>query len=181
MDMTRTIEARSDQINADDLLGTTLTATITDVTAGNAEQPVNVILAETPGRAYRPSKSMRRVMVAAWGTDTSVYIGRRLTLFRNPDIRFGRDVVGGIEIAAMSHLEKPLNVPLTVSRGKRRTFTVDPLPDTPAQPDWAARLTSVQGDPDAAQALYAEAQAAGAPDTYLDAVKAAGTNGEQQA
>ncbi len=37
--------------------------------------------------------------------------------------------VGGIEVAAMSHLDKPLTVALTATRGKRKNFTVQPLPE----------------------------------------------------
>ena len=81
MDMTSTIQPRSDQLNADDLLTGPMTVTITEVTQGNAEQPVNVNTVETPGRPYKPSKSMWRVMVAAWGKDASAYAGRRLTLY----------------------------------------------------------------------------------------------------
>ena len=136
MDISQTIIADSTQINADDLIGGPVTVTITDVTKGNAEQPINVHVAEFPDKAYRPSKSMRRVLVAAWGSDSSVYIGRRLTLFRNPDISFGREKVGGIQISAMSDLPdgKPLKIALTVSRGKRSPYVVKPLEDAPQQP-----------------------------------------------
>jgi hypothetical protein len=39
--------------------------------------------------------------------------------------------VGGIKISHLSHLDKRLEIALTVTRGKRATFTVDPLPDEP--------------------------------------------------
>lgn len=126
------IEPDSTQINADDLISGPRTVTIQGVSRGTAEQPVNIALVETPGRAWRPSKSMRRVLVAAWGPDTSTYAGRRVTLYREPSIRFGKEVVGGIRVSHLSHLDKPLSVPLTVSRGKREKFTVQPLPDSPA-------------------------------------------------
>jgi len=128
MDLTETIAPRSDQLNADDLMSGPRTVTITEVTAGNAEQPVNVHLAEFPGRPFKPSKSMRRVMVAAWGPNTSPYAGRRMTLYRDPTIRFGKDEVGGIRISHMSHLDKRLTLALTVTRGKRAPYTVQPLP-----------------------------------------------------
>lgn len=137
MDLTATIAPRSDQINADDLISGPITVTIKEVAAGSTEQPVDVHLVEFPGRAYRPSKSMRRVMVSAWGPEASTYAGRRLTLVRNPEITFGRDKVGGIEIAAMSHIEKPLTVALTATRGKRKNFTAKVLteaaPTVPAE------------------------------------------------
>ena len=129
MDMSTTIIPKSDQINSDDLITGPITVTIANVSAGNPEQPVNIHVEEFPGRAYRPSKSMRRVLVAAWGKEANTYTGKRMTLYRNPDIKFGRDVVGGIEISHMSDLEKPLTVSLTATRGKRRPFTVQPLPD----------------------------------------------------
>jgi len=133
MDLTESIAPRSDQLNADDLISGPVTVTIQEVVPGAAEQPVDVRLVEFPGRAYRPSKSMRRVMVMAWGVDASTYTGRRLKLHRNPEITFGRDKVGGIEISALSHIEKPLTVALTATRGKRKNFTVQPLPDAPKQ------------------------------------------------
>lgn len=129
MDMSQTIQPNSDQINGDDLLSSAVTVTITGVEAGTAEQPVFIHVKEFPNRTYRPSKSMRRVLVAAWGTNSTTYIGRRLTLFRNPDITFGRDKVGGIQISHASHIDHPISIPLTVSRGKRRAYTLQPLPD----------------------------------------------------
>lgn len=131
MDLSETIAPRSDQQNFDDYLAGSRTVTISAVTKGNAEQPVDVELTEYPGRPFKPNKSMRRVLVMAWGADSSVYVGRRLTLFGNPAVRYGGKAVGGIEIAAMSHLDKPLTVALTETRGKKRQFTVQPLKEAP--------------------------------------------------
>lgn len=129
MDMTRTIEPRSDQLNFDDVAAQSVTVTITGVTRGTPEQPVNVELAEYPGRPYKPGKSMRRVLVACWGKDSSVYAGRRIRLYGDPDVRFGRERVGGIRISHLSHIGEPMTVMLTVTRGRRAPFTVQPLPD----------------------------------------------------
>ena len=134
MDLTASIAPRSDQLNADDLISGPVTVTVHEVVAGTAEQPVDVRLVEFPGRAYRPSKSMRRVMVLAWGAEASAYAGRRLTLYRNPEITFGKDKVGGIEISHLSHLDKQLTVALTATRGKRKAFTVKPLIDAATKP-----------------------------------------------
>jgi hypothetical protein len=127
MDMTGTIVPKSDQLNADDLMAGPITVTIRDVAEGSAEQPANVNLVEFPGRPYRPSKSMRRVMVAAWGPESKEYSGHSLTLYRNPEIMFGGQKVGGIEISHVTNIDKPLTVALTVTRGKRKDFTVRPL------------------------------------------------------
>ena len=171
MDMTESIIPRSDQINADDLIAGPITVTITDAYPGGAEQPVDITLAETPGRAYRPSKSMRRVLVAAWGKQSSAYVGRRLTLYRNPDITFGSAKVGGIEISHMSHLDKPLTLALTRARGKRTPFTVQPLRE--ATRDWQAEADAIT-DVDALRTIHAAAKHAGAPAATLDAIVARG-------
>lgn len=131
MDISDTLAPNSDQLDAIDLLGGPRTFTITEVSKGNAEQPVQVKLAEFP-RVWRPGKSMRRVLAACWGTDASVWVGRRVTLYCDESVRFGSEVVGGTRIAALSHIDKPKAVPLLVSRGKSATFKVKPLADAPA-------------------------------------------------
>ncbi len=132
MDLTDTIAPKSDQLNAEDLLTGPRTFTVEKVSKGSAEQPVDIHLVEFPGRPFRPSKTVRRILVAAWGPDAATYAGRRMTLYRDPDVRFGGMDVGGIRVSHLSHLDKPLSVALTVTRGKRKTFTVQPLTDTPA-------------------------------------------------
>jgi hypothetical protein len=132
MDMTETIAPKSDQLNADDLMTGPRTFTIEKVSRGTAEQPVDVHLVEFPGRPFKPSKSMRRVMVAAWGSNAANYSGQRLTLYRDAEITFGRDKVGGIRISHMSGIDKALTLALTVTRGKRSPYVVKPLADEPA-------------------------------------------------
>ncbi|OBK49401.1 hypothetical protein A5656_28360 [Mycobacterium gordonae] len=131
MDLAETIIPRSDQINSEDLLTGPRTITITAVKRGTDEQPVDIVTAEFgPGRPYKPSKTMRRVLVAAWGTDAQAYVGRRLVIYRDPEITFGKDKVGGIRISAMSDISARLSVALTVTRGRRAPFIVEPLPST---------------------------------------------------
>lgn len=133
LDISETTAPKSDQLNAEDLLGGPRTYTVESVSKGSAEQPINIGLVELPGRAYRPSKSMRRILLAGWGKDAAQYAGRRLTLYRDASVRFGGQEVGGIKISHMSHLDERLVVALTVTRGKRAPHTVDPLPhDAPA-------------------------------------------------
>lgn len=147
MDISPTIQANSQQINADDVT-VPATVTITNVESGSAEQPVFIHLAEFPGRTFRPAKSMRRVLVHAWGPEASNYIGRRLTLFNDPTIRFGKELTGGVRISHMSHIDGTLTIPLTVTRGRRAPFTVNPLPDAP--PVDAARVAKAVQAIDAA-------------------------------
>lgn len=132
-DISETLSPNSDQLDAIDLVGGPRTFTIAGVTKGNAEQPVQIKLAEFP-RVWRPSKSMRRVLAACWGTDARVWDGRRVTLYCDPDVMFGKEKVGGTRISHLSHIDKPKSIPLLVSRGKSAMFRVQPLPDEPAGP-----------------------------------------------
>lgn len=142
MDLSHSIEPNSQQVNAEDFISGPMTVTIEAVESGNSEQPVFVHLAEFPGRTYRPSKSMRRVMVAAWGPDASIYSGRRMTLYRDPEVRFGSEAVGGIKISHLSNIDKPMKLALTVTRGRRAPHSVQPLTDAPVQRDWSAEVAA---------------------------------------
>ena len=134
MDIDDTIAPKVDQLTAEDLLGGARTYTIDHAVVTGGEQPVNIHLVELPGRPYRPSKTMRRVLVNAWGKRSAEYAGRRLTLYRDPAVKFGGEAVGGIKISHMSGLSGPVTVALTVTRGKRSPYTVEPLPDAQTEP-----------------------------------------------
>lgn len=172
MDLSQSIIPKSDQINAEDLLTGPRTFTIDEVVPGSAEQPVNIHLKELPGRPYRPSKSMLRVLVSAWGTEAATYAGRRLTLFRNPSIKWGGAAVGGIEISHMSDLPKRLTVSLMVTKGQRKPFSVDPLPDVAPARDFLAEAEAANGDKATLRALWTAAKAAGEPQEHLDTIAA---------
>lgn len=174
MDLRETIIPRSDQLNADDLLAGDATFTIERVEAGNPEQPVNIHLVETPGRPYKPSKSMRRVLATVWGPDTDVFHGRRLTLTRNADITFGRDKVGGIEITHLSHLDRPAHVALTVKRGSKKPFTVQPLKEAPPVPVLAPDVLATMSV-DELRTHYTARQNAGATPDELAQIAALAT------
>lgn len=135
IDISKTTEPRSDQQNYDDYVGGPKVVTISEVKKGSSDQPVEVHLVEFPGRPYKPSKSMRRVLVAGWGSDASAYAGRSLKLYGDPTVKFGGQEVGGIKISHMSHLPGQVRINLTVSRGKREPYIVDPLL-APAPDGW---------------------------------------------
>lgn len=130
MDMSQFVVPKSDQLNADDLIAGPRTITIARVSGtGAADQPVAVHFDGDGGKPFKPCKSMRRVMISAWGVDASAYAGRRMTLYRDPKVAFGGMEVGGIRISHMSHIEKTLNLALTVTKAKRAPYRVEPLAD----------------------------------------------------
>ena len=178
MDISHTLEPKSDQLDAVELSSGPRTVTITDVTQGSAEQPVNIHLAEFP-RPWRPSKGVRRILAAAWGTDAAQWAGRRMELFTDTEVPFGKTKVGGVRIARMSHLDKPLSLALTASKSKKQTHRIEPLPDnTPShevQPDWQALIAEAGDDVAALRAMWSDAQARGASEAILNDIKTAAT------
>jgi hypothetical protein len=153
MDISDTLAPNSDQLDAVDLIGNPRTFTIAKVSRGKDEQPVNIHLEEFP-RVWRPGKSMRRVLAACWGTDASVYVGRRVTLYCDESVRFGNDVVGGTRISHLSDIDKPKSIPLLVSRGKSASFKVQPL--APLSPVDKLRAEWQHADLDRKKAIEAE-------------------------
>jgi hypothetical protein len=141
-DLTPTIAAKSDQLNADDLIGGPRTITITKVTAdpSSSEQPVAIYHNLDPKKPFKPCKTVRRLLVAVWGADGSAYIGRSMTIYRDPSVEFGGIAVGGIRISHMSHIDQPMTIALTEKRSRRKPHTVKPLKmdqpkEQPKQPD----------------------------------------------
>lgn len=134
-DMSAAIKPKSDQLNADDLIAGPRTITITgvDVRPG-ADQPVSVRFEGDNGKPWKPCKSMCRVMVMAWGADSSQYAGQSVTLFRDPRVTWGGMEVGGIRIAAMTGIDRDLSAVLTKSKSKREMVTIKRLtkPTKPA-------------------------------------------------
>lgn len=134
MDLSTTIEPKSDQQNFDDYVTGPRTVTVerVRVLGRGADQPVEIHLVEYPGRPYKPSKTMRRVLVGAWTKDGDLYPGRKMTLYGDPDVKFAGEKVGGIKISHLSHIDRPLTFSLTESKGHRASHTVQPLVDAPA-------------------------------------------------
>lgn len=134
-----TITPKSDQLNADDLEGRTLTIVITGVKVQEGksdEQPAAISFQGDNGKPYKPCKMMRRLIVKMWTGDSTLYAGRSMTLYRDPDVKFGKLAVGGIRISHMSHINGKQTVVLATSKAVHKEFTVLPLGEyqPPAKP-----------------------------------------------
>jgi hypothetical protein len=159
MNLSSTIIPRSDQLNADDLIAGPRTIKITAVKEGSAEQPVIINYEGDNGHPYKPGKSMRRVLVTIWGSEGAAYVGRRLTLYNDAEITFGPDKTGGIRISHASDIAGQIEIALTVKRGKRKPFRVEPMaPEKLATPPRALDELVAAGDAIAATGVDSYAQ-----------------------
>jgi hypothetical protein len=127
IDLADTVVPKSDQTNSDDLIAGPITIEVNKVTLNASDQPVSIHYVGGEGRPFKPCKSMRRVLILAWGSDGEKYVGKSMTLYSDPKVRWAGQEIGGIRISHMSGIESKLRVMLTVTRGKREAYTVEPL------------------------------------------------------
>jgi hypothetical protein len=125
-DVLASITAKSDQLNACDLVGGPITVTITSVTKGAADQPIAIGIGKDR-QPYKPCKSMRRVLVACWGANPNAWINRSMTLFCDQSVKWAGEEVGGIRISHMSHISAEKKVLLNATKGKKAAYIVKPL------------------------------------------------------
>lgn len=142
MDISSMLVGKSDQLDNVDLLSGPRDFTITSVSPGPEDQPLNIGLAEFP-RPWRPGITMRRLLAAIWGPDASVYVGRRIRLYRDPNVSFGTDKTGGTRLSHASHLDKKVTVTLPKSKGKFAAHTVEPLVDSEPTAEEVAACTDL--------------------------------------
>lgn len=135
LDLTETIEAKSDQLNAIDLLPGPITIKITKIERKNSkEQPTWIYYEGDKNKPYKPCLTMRRVMIAIWGKDGDAYVGRKMVLFFDKTVTHMKQNTGGIRISHMDGLTEEAKVIVTKSRNLREVYTVLPLLiDAPAE------------------------------------------------
>lgn len=139
--------AKTDQINADDLVSGPLTITVAGVAIHPGEkQKCSIRTVETPGRVYRPCLTMTRVLIAAWGIDGSVWIGRRIRIYRDESVYFA-DQPGGIRMSHLSDHPAKAVYWFQESRGKRRSWTIYRLDDDQPTPEQVDAYLVAQGRP----------------------------------
>jgi len=143
MDISKALVAKSDMLNASDLTGAPIVATIEAVRRGDAVKPVIVDLVGMDGRPWKPSKGMLRVIAHAWGTESDAWVGRLVKLVNNPEVIYAGEAVGGVEVVAMSHIPKAFTIPVRISQKKVKQHHVDVLAE-PATEPWVAQWQAIK-------------------------------------
>lgn len=132
-DFSDSIVARSDQLNAIDLLSNELTIIITEIKKSkDPKQPMVIHYVNDNGKPYKPCLLMRRIITTGWGMKLSgdVCRGRSILLYRDENVRYGADITGGIRISAMSNIPREIKLTQQTSRGKWKEFSVSVLPSS---------------------------------------------------
>jgi hypothetical protein len=138
MDMTKAVLANSDRLNAVDLTGPVV-VTVTDVREGSGDKPVLIITDRYgPDRPFMPAKTVLRDVVNAWspGEDLKAinvraWIGRRMGLYVEPDVKWAGKPDPGIRINALSHIAGPMDILIYLGGKGKKPGVIQPLPDAP--------------------------------------------------
>ena len=138
-DMSAVIVAKSDQVNASDLLAGPITVTVDAVSVKpGTEQPVTMRLVGMD-KVFRPCKGVCRVLAAVWGGDSARYVGKSMTLYHNAEVTWAGVKVGGIRISHMSDIESEKVLAIAESKKVIRPVKIKPLrvaaPVQPEAPD----------------------------------------------
>lgn len=151
IDITRAMAPKSDQLNADDLLGGPRTIRIRDVQVTTGEQPVSVYFDGDDNRPWKPSKTAMRCLASIWGANAAKWIGMHVTLYNDESVTWAGAAVGGIRVSAIEGISSPRTLQLTKTRGKKVGVTIQPLEvkrDGSKADRYRERLYAVAEDPE---------------------------------
>jgi hypothetical protein len=124
-DVSFALEAKSDQLNAVDIIGVEPVIKIREVKVRKGEQPVWIYFEGDNNRPWKPSKGMLRILAGAWGRDSSAWVGKSVQIYNEPTVVYAGKQIGGIRIRALSDIDsRGLNFSLTINRQKREPYHV---------------------------------------------------------
>lgn len=168
-DVSAAIEAKSDQLNAVDIMGYEPVIRIREVKVRTGEQPVSIYFDGDNNRPWKPSKGMLRLMVGAWGKDARNWIGKYAKLYFEKKVRYAGKEVGGIRIRALSDIPSHgLDLILTLNRQMRENYHVsllvvepDEYPEDKFQSGLSAMVESINSGKMTLQQVIAHCQKTG--------------------
>lgn len=119
--------AKSDQINAADLISAPLVCQITDIRmTGAADQPIAIHVDAHP-QPWKPCKTSRRVLLACWpDTDPYEWIGRWIVLYNDESVMWAGKADGGVRMSHCSHIDGAKTIMVNATRGKKAPQKVEP-------------------------------------------------------
>lgn len=156
IDISAALLSKSDQLNAEDLLAGPRTIRITNVSKvvekdkdGRRVDKIWIEYDGGEGRPWKLSKTAARMLAACWGNDAGRWIGLSCTVYNDESVVFGGQKTGGIRVSHVEGITAPRTLNLTVTRGKKKEYTIQPLTvEKKTKADaWRERLMAVASDP----------------------------------
>lgn len=140
-----TVETRSDQLNAQDFLSGPKTFTVEAVKPGTGPNGLYDVVLQGETRLWRPPKTVIDVMNALWGDEDTDWMGKRVALYCEESVSFGKSEVGGIRVCGASGITEPKKFRVREKKmGNPKIYTIQPLPDAPTAPTDPAMISRDQ-------------------------------------
>lgn len=132
-DISHTLIAKSDQLNAADL-ARPIVVTVRGVRVVREDQPVVVDIGDDY-QPWKPCKGMRRLLARVWGTNTDDWPGHRVELYNDPEAKWAGAAVGGIRVSAISGIDRAIRYSMRTSKQGSTVYDVLALERAPAEVD----------------------------------------------
>lgn len=117
------LEAKSDQLNAMDIMGCDRIIKIRAVNVSKGEQPISIFFDGDNNKPWKPSKGMNRILAGAWGLESASWVGKYACLYFEPSVMYAGKEVGGIRIRSLSDINpKGMQFSLSINRQKREPY-----------------------------------------------------------
>jgi len=125
-DISHTVTAKSDQLNAADLIGGPVTVSVVSVNILKGDQPVSILI--TGGhQPFKPCLTVRRILAKLWTTDSSLWVGRSMTLYCDETVMWAGEMAGGIRVSHLSNIGGRKEVTVRASKHKIMKHVIEPI------------------------------------------------------
>lgn len=134
-DILQTITAKSDQLNACDLIAASITVKVLGVTVNKSDQPVSIQI-DGEHQPFKPCLTVRRILAKLWGPSSNEWVGHSMTLYCDESIMWAGEKAGGIRVSHITGITSEQSVVTRASKHKVMSYIVKPLIiNLPAYPD----------------------------------------------
>lgn len=119
---------------------------VTEVTMDGEKQRHAVTLAETAGKTWVPAFTVLKALAQVWSMEKENWVGQKLTLYRDPSVKIGRETVGGIRVSHVTGITEPRTVNVKGALNRTVTYKFSPLQAEQPQPatePWLAQWQTI--------------------------------------
>ena len=138
----KAMAAKSDQLNADDLISGPRTIRVRGVKEGS-DGKIHVSFDGDDNKPWKPSKTALRCLAAVWGDDGEKWVGLHCTIYNDETVKWAGEEVGGIRVSHLEGLSQPRKLMLAYARGKKKEHILQPLSVGGPAAKWKERLFAV--------------------------------------
>lgn len=126
-DISATIVAKSDQLNACDLMSGPITVRVLEVNVvKSADQPVSIKI-DGGHQPFKPCLTVRRILAKLWGPSSKKWVGHSMTLYCDESVMWAGERAGGIRVSHVTGIDKEESVVTRASKHKTMAYLIQPL------------------------------------------------------